>query len=343
MTQLRNWIARGTLLTAFLLAGAPAFAQTVAAGIDVWNTPDDGNTKITSLVGNPLPQDFFCIGSPSFSQEIKLKGKTIATSDNGLGSSDTVVQRLSNATFSGGAATTQIQVKAISFEEHAPLSISCADGTHTFHVRVILDQHTTAPTSSMTIHSDGTGTGGTFDATVIVPGQITFTDVGTGAVRGPLYDTVNLQASNAAWADNVGTGGVNHPGSVTIDSNGDGVPDLTLPGTSNGFHTGWSNHCNPRCPVPIQHQGPHPTWPVPPPPPCSTTVTQAAQQSLQSSTSRSASRAAAADSTVVALSSSQLSSTTPIDTCRILQTDGTVLVVGNAVAEAFQATPVSDN
>jgi hypothetical protein len=330
-------MVHGILLAVFLLAGMPAFAQTISAGIDVWNTPDDGNTKITSLVSNPLPQDFFCIGSPSFSQEIKLKGKTIATNDSGLGSSDTVVQRLSSATFSGGVATTTIQVKAISFEEHAPLSISCADGTHTFHVRVILDQHTTAPTSSMTIRSDGTGTGGTFDATVIVPGQITFTDIGTGAVLGPVYDTVNLQASNAAWADNVGTGGVNHPGSVTIDTNGDGVPDLTVPGTSNGFHTGWSNRCNPRCPVPIQHQGPHPTWPVPPPPPCSTTVTQAAQQSLQTA-SRSASRAAAADSSVVSLSS-----TTPIDTCRILQTDGTVVVVGNAVAAAMEAAPSSDN
>lgn len=338
MTQLRNWMARGTLLTAFLLAGIPAFAQTVAAGIDVWNTPDDGNTKITSLVGNPLPKDFFCIGSASFSQEIKLKGKTIATSDNGLGSSDTVVQRLSDASFSGGLAKTQIQVKAISFEDHAPLAISCADGTHNFKVRVTLDQRTSAPTTDLYIHSDGTGTGGTFDATVIVPGQIVFTDVATGEKRGPVYDTVNLQASGAAWADKVGTGGVDHPATVVIDSDGDGVPDLKLPGTSNGFHTGWSNHCNPHCPVPIPHQGPHPVWPVPPPPPCTATVAQAAQQSLQS-TSRSASRAAATtDSAVVALSSA-----TPIGTCRVLQTDGTVLVVGNAVAEAVQATPSSDN
>ncbi len=185
MTQVRKWMARGTLLASCLLVGIPAFAQTVTAGIDVWTTPDDGNTKITSLVGNPLPQDFFCIGSPSFSQEIKLKGKTIATSDSGLGSTDTIVQRLSNATFSAGTATTQIQLKAVSFEEHAPLSISCADGTHTFHVRVILDQHTTAPTTNMTIHSDGTGTGGTFDATVTVPGQITFTDIATGAGARP--------------------------------------------------------------------------------------------------------------------------------------------------------------
>jgi hypothetical protein len=340
MTQLRKWMARGTLLASCLLVGVPAFAQTVTAGIDVWTTPDDGNTKITSLVGNPLPQDFFCIGSASFSQEIALKGKTLATSDSGLGSTDTIVQRLADATFSAGVATTQIQVKALSFEEHAPLSIACADGTHTFHVRVTLDQRTSPAVTGMTIHSDGTGTGGTFDATVVVPGRIVFTDIGTGATLGPVYDTVNLQTSGAAWADNVGTGGVNHPGSVTVDTNGDGVPDLTLPGTSNGFHTGWSNHCNPRCPVPIQHQGPHPTWPVPPPPPCSSTVTQAAQQSLQS-TSRS--RSASTDSAVVALSASQLSSATPIDTCRITLTDGTLAIVGNTAVQAVQATPESDD
>jgi hypothetical protein len=336
MTQVRKWMARGTLLASCLLVGVPAFAQTVTAGIDVWTTPDDGNTKITSLVGNPLPKDFFCIGSASFSQEIKLKGKTIATGDNGLGSTDTVVQRLADATFSGGVAKTQIQVKAISFEEHAPLAISCADGTHTFHVRVILDQRTSPPVTDMTMSSDGTGTGGTFDATVVVPGRIVFTDVATGATAGPVYDTVNLQASGAAWADNVGTGGVDHPSSVTIDTDGDGVPDLKVPGTSNGFHTGWSNHCNPRCPVPIQHQGPHPTWPVPPPPPCPTKVAQAASRAT-------ASRSASTSSGVLALSQSDLSSTTPIDTCHIFQPDGTVLIVGNASAQAVTATPLSDN
>jgi hypothetical protein len=344
MTQTRKWMVRGTLLTVFLLAGVPAFAQTIAAGIDVWNTPDDGNTKITSLVGNPLPQDFFCIGSPAFSQEIKLKGKPIATSDNGLGSTDTIVQR--NATsFAGGVASTQVQVKAISFEEHAPLAISCADGTHTFHVRVLLDQRTTAPSGPMTIHSDGTGTGGTFDATIQVPGRIVFTDIATGATRGPVYDSVNLQATGAAWADNVGTGGVNHPGSLSIDTDGNGVPDLTVPGTSNGFHTGWSNHCNPRCPVPIQHQGPHPVWPLPPPPPCSATVAQAASDAIASSASRSASRAATStiDASVVALSANQVDSATPINPCRITLTDGTVGIVGSAAIQTYQATPVSEN
>jgi len=333
------------MLAVLLLVGAPAFAQTVPGGIDVWTTPDDGNTKITRFVGNPLPAGYFCNGSPAFSQEIKLKGKPIATSDNGLGSTDTIVQR-STATYVAGVATADITLKALSFEEHAPLAIQCADGVHNFKLRVTLDQHVPVPTTQMNIHSDGSGTGGTFDATVTVPGQLVFTDTTMGTTFAPLYDTVNLQASGASWASSVGTGGVNHPGSVTVDSNGDGTPDLALPGTSSGFHTGWSNHCNPPCPVVIQHQGPHPTWPVPPPPPCPRTVVQAANRELAASKGELSGSASAATSvreytdsaTVVSLTADKVGTTTPIEACKFTQADGTLTVVGNAVASETSAS-----
>ncbi|HEY2292526.1 MAG TPA: hypothetical protein VGM86_17645 [Thermoanaerobaculia bacterium] len=327
MDKAKQWTARGTLLAGLFLVGIPVSAQVVPGGIDVWTTPDDGNTKVTRFVGNPLPADYFCKGSASFSQEIPLKGVTIATSDNGLGSTDTIVQR-ADATFDAdGNAATKIQIKAISFQQHQPLAINCADGVHNFTLRVIRDQRSEAPTTDMTIHSDGTGTGGTFDATVVVPGQLVFTDTTTGTTFAPLYDTVNLQASGASWADNVGTGGVDHPDAVTIDSDGDGKPDLTLPGTSKGFHTGWSNRCNPRCPVVIQHQGPHPTWPVPPPPPCTRKVAQVASRQVTASDSLNATQ-------VVSLTADQVDSTTPIEICKFTTADGTLAIVGNAVETA---------
>ncbi len=88
--------------------------------------------------------------------------------------------------------------------------------------------------------------------------------------------------------------------------------------------------------MPIQHQGPHPTWPVPPPPPCPTGVAQAASRAA-------ASRGASTGSGVLALSQSDLSSTTPISTCHIFTTDGTVLIVGNATLQEAQAAPLSDD
>ncbi len=339
MDKARHWTARGTLLAGLLLVGIPVSAQTVPGGIDVWTTPDDGNTKVTYFESNPLPAGYFCSGSAAFSQDVALKGAPIATSDNGLGSTDTVILR-DDATYDGsGNAPTKIQVQAISFQEHQPLAINCSDGVHYFSLRVTLDHTAEAPTTSMTIHSDGTGTGGTFDASVTVPGRLVFTDTTTGKTFAPLSDTIYLQASGASWADNVGTGGVDHPASVTIDSDGDGKPDLTLPGTSNGFHTGWSNRCNPRCPVVIQHQGPHPTWPVPPPPPCTKSVAKAASSQLKAASqgdreanSRVTRYPNAAN--VVTLTPDLLGSTTPIQTCRITATDGTVTIVGNAAQTA---------
>jgi hypothetical protein len=336
MDKAKQWTARGTLLAGLLLVGIPVSAQVVPDGIDVWTTPDDGNTKITYFESHQLPKDYFCTGSAAFSQDIALKGVPIATGDNGLGSTDTIVQRLDDATFDAdGNAATKIQVKAISFREHQPLAITCADGVHNFTLRVTLGAD--APKTDMTIHSDGTGTGGTFDASVTVPGKLVFTDTTARKTFEPLSDTIYLQASGAAWASSVGTGGVDHPGTVKIDSDGDGTPDLALPGTSNGFHTGWSNHCNPPCPVVIQHQGPHPTWPVPPPPICTTKVAQAANRQVAASPD-SLSNDTVSEYTnaarVVSLTPAQAGSTTPISTCKFTGADGTLTIVGNAADTA---------
>jgi hypothetical protein len=67
-----------------------------------------------------------------------------------------------------------------------------------------------------------------------------------------------------------GPGGVTSSGPVQIDTDGDGVPDTTVPATSN-FAPGWSPFPKPGCSVPpcrgsAPHQAPsHSHWVIPPP------------------------------------------------------------------------------
>lgn len=248
-------------LTASL--AAPATSQTLSAGIDVWTTANDGNTYV-DFTDNPLPAGFFCSGSQAFSQKIGLKGSPIATTPSGaLGSTDTIVERVNAVNLGNGQGSTPIRVKAISFVNRSPIVVpGCSD---TFSAKVTLNG--TAPLGSMTIRRSG-ASGGTFDSNFAVPGKIVFTNNTTSIpISTPATETVGLQTTNAPWAGSVGNNGIAYPNPVTIDTDGNGVPDYTAPGTTPGFAPGWWTGCNPPCPVKIDHNGPHPTWPLPPPPP----------------------------------------------------------------------------
>jgi hypothetical protein len=308
----RSWIMGGAALAALVLLAVPAAAGTVTHGIDVWNTPDDGNTLV-DFTSYPIPAGFFCAGSPAFAQQIALKGSPIVTNPaNALGKTDTIVERLSDATFTNLTASTTIQVDALSLVQHAPVTISCTGGNKTFNVTVNRDWNPPQGTQTvgpMTINeSDSTGAGGTFDATVYVPGLVTFTDTSTGRSLTPLSDVITLQVSGGAWASSPGTGGVVHTSSLQVDSTGGGTANLTVPGTSN-LAAGWSRSTSPPSPVPVNHKGPHPTWPLPPPPPCPPPTQQAVLQAIERSvdhrgpigTSASDGRAEAAGPRVVSV------------------------------------------
>ena len=273
-------------IAALALLASPAAAGTIAAGIDVWNTPDDGSTYV-DFTQNPIPAGYFCTGSGAYAQQIPVKGSPIVTNPaNALGSSDTIVQRLSDATFSGLTASTTIQVAAVNLIQHAPITINCGSaGNQTFNVAVNLNPSPPAGTQTQTSMSiaenDSTGAGGTFSATVVVPALVTFTNTSTGTALTPVSDVVTLQVSNGSWAAAPGTGGVTHSGSLLIDSTGSGTASTSVPGTSSNFAAGWSSSCSPSCPVKISHQGPHPTWPQPPPPPCTGIVAQSVLKALR--------------------------------------------------------------
>ncbi|HEV8577640.1 MAG TPA: hypothetical protein VGX68_01050 [Thermoanaerobaculia bacterium] len=326
------------VVCALALAALPAAAQTLTAGIDVWTTPDDGSAYV-DFTDNPLPAGYFCASSQPFAQRITLKGSAIATSPSGvLGSTDTVVERTGDVDVSGGQGSTTIHVRAISFVNRTAISVpGCSD---TFSAKVGLSG--TAPAGSITIHSSGTA-GGTFDASFSVPGKITFTNNTTGLpLRTPATETISLQTSGAPWADSVGTGGIAYPNPVSIDTNGDGVADDSTPGTTPGFAPGWSHGCNPPCPVKVDHNGPHPTWPLPPPPKCSKDVIDAVSrfEAEQADTVNpaSASNTVAAEDEINVLSSTRVAgqslavidSATAITPCLATTTTSTYVVVSDS-------------
>lgn len=279
----RHWLSNaGWSLVILALLAAPVAAQTIPAGIDVWTTKDDGNTWV-DFTDNPLPGNFFCAGSAPFSQVVKVKGLPIVTSPSGvLKQTDTIIQRLQSATFdASGNATTQIQAKAICFQEKNTFTVTCGDGsTTTWKTRVRINPSVSHVTT-MTIHKNPSGPGGTYDATVIVPGLVRFVNASTGQSTAEAAETINLQVTGASWASTPGNGGVTYTGSVTITQSCDNPSTVTatVPGVSTGFAAGWSNACSPSCPTVVQHQGPHPVTPVPPPPPCTRTVIDAAKLS----------------------------------------------------------------
>lgn len=258
MTTQRSSAWAVALATALALTLAPAASGqdfeeaepqlVIPAGIDIFTTPDDGQTYVEDL---HIPAGYFCKASPAMDGvAIPLKGTPIATNPaDVLGTTDTVVHRTEDAAFSGGVATVSIEVVGLSLVGAAPFEVDECGQSYT--VRVVPDSP--QPTGSwMEISLNQAGNGGTFDSALEVAGQVIF-EGDSGPVGEPLLDTVFLTTEDGAWADEVGGNGVDHPDPVQIDRDGSGSPNgPELPGTS-GFHAGWSPEPQPGCSNPPCH------------------------------------------------------------------------------------------
>ncbi|MFL6196670.1 MAG: hypothetical protein ACJ75H_20980 [Thermoanaerobaculia bacterium] len=251
------------------LALAPvAFADVIAPGIDVWETRNDGQTY-TNIT---FPAGFFCPASPAFSTQVGMAGVPIATNPaDVLGKSDTVIERLGSADVTSGDARVSAIIRAISFKGTAAINVpSCPCNPWT--VRVLGDG--TQPVSTVTIRRTSTG-GGTFDSDIRINAHLILT---CGTSQAHLNQSITFQASGAEWTNRPGSGGVSYPSPVSIDTNGDGTADLSVPGTS-GFSPGWSPFPKPGCatapcPVVIPHQVPtHAHFVFPPPQWCKSLTT----------------------------------------------------------------------
>jgi hypothetical protein len=216
-----------------LIAAAPAIAANFAirSGIDVWTTKADGRTHY-DFSSNPIPSGFFCASSAPFADIVFFKGSPLATSEPGvLGRTDTIVQRLDDVGFEkSNVATTRIQLRALSLVSMFPVKTSCGS----FNVKATLDGD--QPITHMRIFRES-ATGGKYVAPLALNVKMLFTPVDNPSAR-PLVLRKNIQfraAPNATWTSKPAAGLVTHEGFVKVDTDGDGVPDAFLEGTTANF------------------------------------------------------------------------------------------------------------
>ena len=213
------------LLTVPTLAAAAA----VDGGIDLWQTRANGST-FADFAKLPIPAGFFCSRSEAFTGKIALRGVPVATGLPGeLGGTDTIVERLDRASFDrNGTAATRIRVRALNLESIAPLSTACGD----YNLRVTLNGN--QPVTRMQIRQNQAD-GGSFYAPLQMNVKLTFTPAsGKRAERLELTrNNFRLGAEQIPWSIDVNKRGFSHPGLVSVDTDGDGLPDTLLPGTSN--------------------------------------------------------------------------------------------------------------
>lgn len=245
---------RVTTVLAVVLAialAAPASALTVTAGIDVWETANNGGAYIDFRDNGGIPKGTFCDSFPGFNGIIPVKGKRV-TSSPSLGTTDTIIERLNDVDLQVGGAAGEVDIKIRVLSLEATESFSACGETWAVDAYTDPDNQ---PISKLSIKALNNA-GGSFSANLDVNGTVRFvSSKGTYTVT----DKVTLVTTDASWAVNPKRA-VKAAGPIKVDSNGDGQEDLDLPGTAN-FHPGWNGNV----PVPVPHTGPHPTLP---PQPC---------------------------------------------------------------------------
>ncbi len=190
--------AHAGILAVLLVLTLPALlaAQTIPAGTDLWATPRDGNTSFTFPAGDV---ESLCGMPPisSWNHTVALGGPA----NSGPGG-DTAVARLDNATFSGGKATTRVQLAALNMTNLAPQNTPC--GPLNWTVGLFGSQPMTMMTITLGSGSSGTtgsSTGGTFAANLQLSARLDATNAATGSPVGSLFYTVTLpDPGGTAWS-----------------------------------------------------------------------------------------------------------------------------------------------
>lgn len=227
---MRNRTVLALLALSLLLGLSPASADPVIRrGIDVFATLGNGRT-FHDFSLDPIPAGFFCKDSKAFTGKVAFKGLPLATGSPGqLKGIDTIVERLDDAVFNDkGIATTRIRMRALSLVSIAPIQTACG----AFHVYLSLDgrQRVTRMTILRTQEN-----GGDFWAPLAVDVKMSFIPVKpvrTQEARNlELKGSVTFAATRAPFS--LARGPVKRAGAVSVDTNGDLVPDALLPGTSN--------------------------------------------------------------------------------------------------------------
>ncbi|HEX4964647.1 MAG TPA: hypothetical protein VF173_27795 [Thermoanaerobaculia bacterium] len=237
---MRKHLVAAVLITVLCLVFAlPAVAadRTIRGGIDIWATKADGRTQY-SFASEPIPSGFFCSNSAPFTGTVFLKGMPLATGTPGdLGNADTIVQRLDDVAFEKSNVTsTRIQLRALNLVSIAPIKTSCG----LYNVKAFLDGD--QPVTRMRIVRE-TPTSGTYSAPLALNVKMVFTPVNDRFAR-PVALRKSLHfkpAPNARWTSQPPAELLSHTGFVKVDTDGDGVPDTYIEGTTRNFSAAGPN------------------------------------------------------------------------------------------------------
>lgn len=216
-------------LVSSFAASAFAADRVIQNGIDVWETRGDGST-VVDFARTPIPAGFFCAGSAPFTARVAFQGVPIATgTPRALGATDTIVQRLDDAVFNKrGVAVTRTQVRALSLKSVTAIQTACGK----FEASVRLDG--VQPITQMVIRREGEN-GGTFSGPLWLNVKVSFTPVGRVSREALEFPLEVRFPANAAYPWRAKVAAPVPAGFVRVDTDGDGLADTYLPGTSNFF------------------------------------------------------------------------------------------------------------
>jgi hypothetical protein len=165
------------LVVGAAFAGSAPGGNRIAAGYDYWQTLGSGATRY-NFGQQPLPADFFCVGSERFGGQLNFEGVPLRTAPaNVLGTTDTIIERLDDAVYNkAGVATTRIRARALDLVATKLVQNSC--GAWKVSATLAGEQ----PVTRMTFHRQNQY-GGVFDANLKLRVGVTFTNVDTGVNR----------------------------------------------------------------------------------------------------------------------------------------------------------------
>ncbi len=231
------------LVSSLLLGFSPLSADPVIPrGVDIFSTPGSGRTYY-DFSYNPIPADFFCRGSKAFTGRVAFKGLALATEPPGqLSSADTVVERLDDVVFNDkGVGVTRIKFRALSLVSTAPIKTACG----AFHLYVSLAGKQRVTKMSIFRTQEN---GGSFVGPLAVDVRMTFIPVEPGRSKGArkleITDRVTFPAIPLPWTLAPGTT-AQSTRPVTVDTDGDLIPDTSLPGTSSFLAGEYCSCCPP--------------------------------------------------------------------------------------------------
>ncbi len=179
MTRRIAAFASSVLLLA-LVVTAPASAQDVQAGVDLFQT-DAASTQF-DFGASPIPADFFYPGSGPFTGLVELEGLPLSSlplcSNDNLSQVDTAVIRLADAVLPGFPTNdvVPIEIVALSLVSSSPITVTYNGGLNPelWDVEVDLSPAGSPPLGTMTIFRQNAN-GGTFDTNLPVVPRFTFT------------------------------------------------------------------------------------------------------------------------------------------------------------------------